>query len=200
MTLGASAAILAGGQSLRFGSNKALAPWNGAPLVQSVARRLSAVCSETFVVAKHAGDLAFLSDSGIKVVADGRGEHHALGGLAAALEHSGAETVFVCACDMPFVAPALVARLVEAVRGYDAAVPVWQGNLQPLCAVYSRACAGVARIQIAEGNLKLQDLFGVVHTRFLLEPEISAVDPDGLSFRDLDTREDYERAARLPPC
>ena len=39
--------------------------------------------------------------------------------------------------------------------------------------------------------------FDIVPTRFLLEEEVRAADPNGLSFLDIDTPDDYERAKQV---
>ena len=82
-------AILAGGQSSRFGSDKALAVLDGRPLIEHVASSLSAQCEEVVVVGRThdgyhcikdrpaanmgplaglAGALAYASDAGFEYV------------------------------------------------------------------------------------------------------------------------------------
>ncbi|MCM2304545.1 MAG: molybdenum cofactor guanylyltransferase [Elusimicrobia bacterium] len=189
--------VLAGGRSSRFGTNKALADWKGAPLVQSVVDSLLKVMPKVLVVTKNASELAFLKTARVTVVEDLCADGHPMGGIFTAL--SGLETrhAFVAACDMPFVRPELIKALWHSRADYDAVIPVWRDKRQPLCGVYSRGCVGMIRASIAEDSLGIKHLFDLLRTRFMLEKEVAGVDPQGLSFMDIDTREDYERAKGL---
>ncbi|MBI5247614.1 MAG: molybdenum cofactor guanylyltransferase [Elusimicrobia bacterium] len=192
--------VLAGGRSSRFGANKALADWNGAPLVRGVVDSLLEVLPKVLVVTKNAAELAFLKSERVEVIADLCHEGHPMGGLFTALHRLETGHAFVVACDMPFVRPALISALWELRADYDAVIPVWRGRRQPLCGVYARSCVGMVRASIEEDALGISRLFDSLRTRFMLEGEISSVDPEGLSFMDIDTREDYARAKGRLSC
>lgn len=193
-------AVLAGGLSRRFGSDKSEAPWRGSTMVEAVAQVLSSVFDSTLVVVKNPALFPRLEAPGRRIVADLRPEAHALGGVRSALAHAATERVFVCACDMPFLDAGLVRGLTELSRGFDAAVPFWQGRLQPLCAVYSRACAPAIDELLGRERARVQDVFGLVRARVVSEAEIRSMDPLGLSFTDLDTRDEYVRAREGASC
>lgn len=187
--------VLAGGESRRFGSDKALAPWNGKTLVESVVAIVAGIFQSNLVVVKKPEAFRFWDETNVRVVQDMISEPHSLGGIWSGLCRAETEHVFVCACDMPFLRPKLVKALCEASRGYDAVIPVWREKPQPLCGIYSRKCRGSMECLIQRRRLKIQELFSVVRTRFYLEPEIQSADPTGLSFVDLDTRREYESAS-----
>ncbi len=191
-----SGVILAGGESRRFGSDKALADWRGAPMIASIAKSVGAVLPKTFVVVKKPELYRFLEGPRLEIVKDILKEQHPLGGIYTALSVCSSERVFVCVCDMPLLRPGLIRALLEAASGYEAAIPVWGGESQPLCGVYSRRCFGVVKRMISEGRFPIRELFKIVPTRFLLEEEIRMHDPEGVSFKDVDTREDYEKLKR----
>lgn len=193
-------AVLAGGLSLRFGSAKPAAAWRGKTLVETVADVLSGVFDSTLVVVKDPAPFLRLEAPGRRVVRDLRPEAHALGGVRSALAHAGTERVFVCACDVPFLDAGLVRALAGLGRGFDAVVPVWEGRLQPLCAVYARACAPAMDRLLARENPRVREIFGSVRTRVVSEAEVRAFDPRGRSFTDLDTRAEYERAREVAAC
>ncbi|MEK7382693.1 MAG: molybdenum cofactor guanylyltransferase [Elusimicrobiota bacterium] len=193
-------AVLAGGLSRRFGSDKSAAPWRGATLVSTVADVLSGVFDLTLVVVKDPAPFLRLERPGRRVVRDLRPEAHSLGGVRSALAHAATERVFVCACDMPFLDAGLVRGLAELGGGFDAVVPVWEGRLQPLCAVYGRACVPVIDRLLARTNPRVSDVFDLVRTRFVTEEDIRTMDPQGRSFMDLDTRAEYERAREAASC
>ncbi|MDP3542223.1 MAG: molybdenum cofactor guanylyltransferase [Elusimicrobiota bacterium] len=189
--------VLAGGRSSRFGANKALADWKGAPLVQSVVNSLLEVMPKVVVVTKNAAELAFLKTERVTIVEDLCEGGHPMGGIFTALSGLKTRHAFVAACDMPFVRPELIKALWHSRADYDAVIPVWRDKRQPLCGVYSRACVGMIKASIAEDSLGIKHLFDLLRTRFMLEDEVAGVDPQGLSFMDIDTREDYERAKGL---
>lgn len=191
--------VLAGGRSSRFGANKALADWKGAPLVQSVVNSLLEVLPKVLVVTKNAAELSFLNSERVRVIEDLCLDGHPMGGLFTALQGLETGHAFVAACDMPFVRPELIRALWHSRADYDAVIPVWKNKRQPLCGVYSRACVGMIRSSIEADTLGISRLFDDMRTRFMLETEIAGVDPQGLSFMDIDTREDYERAKGLRP-
>ncbi|MEK7232736.1 MAG: molybdenum cofactor guanylyltransferase [Elusimicrobiota bacterium] len=191
--------VLAGGRSSRFGVNKALADWEGTPLVQAVVNSLLEVLPTVLVATKNTAELSFLNGERVQVVEDLCRNGHPMGGLFTALQGLETGHAFVAACDMPFVRPELIEALWHSRADYDAVIPVWRGKRQPLCGVYARGCVGMIRSSIAEDAFGISRLFDSLRTRFMLEKEIESVDPQGLSFMDIDTREDYARAKGLRP-
>jgi len=187
----ATGAVLAGGLSSRFGSNKALAPWAGGKLIESVTDRLLDIFPEVLVVAKNPDQYSFLKKPRLEVVPDGMACVHPLAGLASALDHARTEYAFVCGCDMPFLSRKLIERLWEEAPGHMAVAPVWGGRVQPLCAFYSKGCAKLIPGMIADG-LGPRALLERVRTRRLSEEEVRSADAEGLSLLDLDTPQDYE--------
>ena len=169
-------------------------------MVETVAEVLSGVFDLTLVVVKDPAPFLRLERPGRRVVCDLRPESHSLGGVRSALAHAATERVFVCACDMPFLDASLVRGLAEMGGGFDAVVPVWEGRLQPLCAVYALACAPAIDRLLAQERVRVQDVFGLLRTRVVTEAEVRTMDPQGRSFLDLDTRAEYERAREAAAC
>jgi molybdopterin-guanine dinucleotide biosynthesis protein A len=190
MTLLATGAVLAGGLSSRFGSNKALAPWAGGKLIESITDRLLDIFPEVLVLAKDLDQYSFLKKPRLEVVPDGMACVHPLAGLAAALDHARTEYTFVCGCDMPFLSRRLIEKLWEETPGYMAVAPIVDGRVQPLCAFYSKGCAKLIPEMVADG-LGPRALFDRVRARLL------SGDSEGLSLLDVDTTQDYEMARKL---
>lgn len=89
-------AILAGGQSRRFGSDKAVATWHGKALLDHVADALRPSCAQLIVVGRTWPELETIAD----YPAPGLGP---LGGLAGALCHArdnGFDAVLSSGCDL----------------------------------------------------------------------------------------------------
>jgi molybdopterin-guanine dinucleotide biosynthesis protein A len=177
----ASAIALAGGRSERFGSDKVLAPFRGAPLLAAVVGALQAEFPEVVVVAKRAEPYAAF---GPRVVLDRSTLYTPLSGLEAGLAAATRDVVFCCAADMPFaVDAALLDTLFAALAGHDAAVPIHDGARQPLCALYRRApCLAAASTLLARSAVGPKRLLDSVRTSFVEWT-------DGRPFLDADTRE-----------
>jgi molybdopterin-guanine dinucleotide biosynthesis protein A len=143
----ACALVLAGGQSRRFGSDKALAQFRGQPLLAHVLRGVQAAgFSQIAIAAKEpqryaavADEISSLTHAQIELVPDVHPFQTPLSGLHAGLSAARYELVFACAADMPFAAdPALIDALVGAIAAHDAAVPEAGGSIQPLCSLWRR--------------------------------------------------------------
>ncbi|MDR2858643.1 MAG: molybdenum cofactor guanylyltransferase [Novosphingobium sp.] len=112
-------AVLAGGRSLRFGSDKALAGFHGHTLLAHAVDMLAGWCEYVVVVGRETAPAPTLPDW----PAPGAGP---LGGLAAALRHAldgDYAAVLTCGVDSPGLPEDLLDRLSPA-PGYLAAQPV----------------------------------------------------------------------------
>lgn len=128
-------AVLAGGRSRRFGSNKAHARWEGRSLADHAAALIAPFVGTTIVCGGRAviADFLHLPDQ----PAPGLGP---LGGLCAALDHAAAHghaAVLSIGCDMPLLDSALIERLIApGASRYLVQAPIvgcWHAELaQPL--------------------------------------------------------------------
>lgn len=184
-----AAIVLAGGRSLRFGSDKAAAPFAGRPLLQWVVDAVAVECDEVVVVRASAQVLPEMTCTRPTMVAvDDEEAHGPVHGLLAGLSASGAPWVFAVGCDTPLVRPALVRELWRLARGYDGALPIIGRKEQPLVAVYRReplleavqsaASSGEGRLLAAIAGLAL---------RRVPETELVDVDPELDSFKGANT-------------
>jgi molybdenum cofactor guanylyltransferase len=145
------AVVLAGGESRRFGSDKALAQFRGEPLIARVVRELRNVGFNQVAIAAKEPEKYADAARGAELLRDVRPIQTPLAGLAAGLRASRYALVFACAADMPFAADAaLIDALTAAIAGHDAAVPHAGGSLQPLCGLWSKdACLRAAETLLA---------------------------------------------------
>ena len=100
----------------------------------------------------------------------------------------------VAACDHPLLSPALVRHLLAREGASDARVPLVAGWLAPLVAVYEapRALAPLAR-RLSEGRLGVTRALNELRLDIVPEDVVREVDPDLLSFLNLNTEEDLLR-------
>ena len=114
-------------------------------------------------------------------------------GLAAARHH----WVIAVACDMPFLNLDLMSHLLSLRRDSDAVVPVLEGRPEPTHALYSKVCLPFIEERLVAGRLKISDFYDEVRVSYVEEAEIDRLDPDHLSFFNINTREDLDVALNL---
>lgn len=130
-----SAAVTAGGQSRRFGSDKALALWQGQPLLNHVAGSLNAAPERLLIAPTGRYSL-----QGWTEIADGRPGEGPLAGLETALLSSQREWVALTGVDLPTLTAAYWHQLAAARTAHSLSVQAAdaQGQPQPLAALYHR--------------------------------------------------------------
>jgi molybdopterin-guanine dinucleotide biosynthesis protein A len=189
MKLSMPAAVLAGGASRRMGRPKASLPYGGGTLLAHQTSRLAVLFEEVVAVCKTPPDFEV---GPARILCDRTADLAAMHGLARALEHA-SDRVFVLAVDLPLFALPVARALVEASLGSRAAalLPVSEGRLQPLAAVWRRSALPEIERRIARGDLSLQDLARAVSAEVFAEERWRALDPSGRSFDNVNTIEDY---------
>jgi len=187
----ATAVILAGGKSSRMGQPKALLLFAGEPLIVHMVRRLGQLFSDTVVVAAPEQELPALPST---IVRDDVAYQGPVGGIYYGLKAARRETCFVTSCDAPFLNLRLIAYLMAQISDYDVVVPFTQDRFQPLHAVYRKQVAPLLKEQLERGELRPIFLYDKVRTRKITEAEMHPHDPEGLSFLNMNTPEDYQTA------
>jgi len=187
----ATAVILAGGKSSRMGQPKALLLFAGEPLIVHMVRRLGQLFSDTVVVAAPEQELPALPST---IVRDDVAYQGPVGGIYYGLKAARRETCFVTSCDAPFLNLRLIAYLMAQISHYDVVVPFTQNRFQPLHAVYRKQVAPLLKEQLERGELRPIFLYDKVRTRKITEAEMHPHDPEGLSFLNMNTPEDYQTA------
>lgn len=161
-----SAAILAGGRSSRFGSDKARHLYDGKPLIQHVADSLVSA-AERYVIS----DESYLD---LPHYPDLDPQQGPLGGLETALHHAQHEWLAVAACDLPHLSPDYWSGLAKQVSGQ--ATLVVTARPQPLAAFYHASILNTVRSQLARGERSLHAL-------------LSQLDINAVSLEDLGVSE-----------
>jgi len=188
-----SAIILAGGKSSRMGTPKALLPFDGQPLIVHVAGMLQRMFDDVVIVAAPEQELPSLP---VTLVRDEVAYQGPVGGICYGLSAARGEIAFVTSCDSAFLNGRLIEHLLEQIDACDVVVPRWQDRFQPLHAVYRRSVLPLLEQQLARGELRPIFLFNKVRTCTIAEEEIRRFDPDGSSFFNMNTPEDYAEALR----
>ena len=195
---------VAGGQSRRMGSDKALLPWSASDLLDHALVRLRAVTPDVRILS---GPELRYPDRGVPVLRDLVPDAGSLGGVLAGLEAlaqrgagggagggAASDAGLFLGIDLPFVTVSLLARLAALAEGFDAVVPVSPGGPEPLAALYRPACLPPIRRRMAEGRFEMTAFWPEVRVRTVEGDELRALGDPMRLFRNLNTRADYEHA------
>lgn len=178
-------AVLTGGASSRFGSDKATARLGGATLVERVAAALAG--AGVAPVAAVGGPPSW--HGGLVPVVDDHPGAGPLGGVATALRWSPGSHVVVVATDLPLLDELTVRALAERARRRPASVAVARagGRLQPTCACWPVALADRVACAFAAGERSI--------ARFLDTVPVEPVDVPERVVADVDTPDELARLA-----
>jgi FdhD protein len=197
-----TAAVLAGGRSMRMGVDKTLLSVDGRPLIARVVDVVGEVCEHTIVVTNRPESLDGVDLAPeIGVLTDEVPYQGPLGGLVTALKEAPDEWVLAVAADMPYVSSAVVHALWDARDGADAVLPVTPDGPEPLLALYSRACLPAARKVLATGRRRLVAMFAELNVVEVPVESLRSVDPELRSFLNVNTPEQLAevRDEHAPP-
>jgi molybdopterin-guanine dinucleotide biosynthesis protein A len=134
-------------------------------------------------------------------------------GILSALVTLEVPDIFVTACDMPFIKPQLVKYIINKwkhskknpltitgysspEKGWDAAIPVFDNKSQPLFGIYSRKVIRSMEETIKNGSRSLREFLKKLNVLYISEDEVRTIDPEGRSFVNINTLEDYEKAMK----
>jgi molybdopterin-guanine dinucleotide biosynthesis protein A len=166
-----------------MGCDKALLPFRGGALVESVAHAVRAAADSAVLVGnpqlyQHLGYLA------IPDLYPGTGP---LGAILTALHHTSADWNLVAACDMPELSGEFLRLLMDAAAGTDgdAVVPVGpSGRPEPLCAVYHRGSHPMLERALRRGVRSVSAALEDLRATLVSVPELTP-------FQNVNTPQDW---------
>jgi molybdopterin-guanine dinucleotide biosynthesis protein A len=181
-----------------MGTSKALLAFGPETMLQRVVRMLSTVVSPIVVVAAAEQSLPDLP-AGVVVARDERQGRGPLEGLRAGLKAlpETVESAYVTSCDVPLLVPDFARCMIDLLADHDIAVMEIDGFPHPLSAVYRRSTLPHVEALLAQDRLRPVFLFDAVRTRRVLPAEMLSADPQLLTLRNLNTREDYLEALKI---
>jgi molybdenum cofactor guanylyltransferase len=193
--MSAGGIVLCGGRSTRMGVPKATLPFGPETMLQRVVRLLGTVVAPVVIVAAREQELPELP-AGVILTRDEREQRGPLEGLRAGLKAlpESVGIAYVTSCDVPLLVPGFVGRMIELVADHDIAVMEIDGFPHPLSAVYRRTTLPHVESLLAQDKLRPVFLFDAVRTRRVQPAEMTSVDPDLRTLRNLNTPEDYRIA------
>ncbi len=180
-----SAAVLAGGFSKRMGANKAELKLGDKTLVDIQVQKLKELGISDIMVSGYEKEI-----EGTRAVADIHAGKGPLGGVHACLKAAKDPACLVISVDTPLLPAEVLKELVEAHEG-PATVLSYEGQIEPLIAVYDTSLADIAEEQLLKDDFSIR--------RMSANAEVKKVEFKGDADQLLNCNEpeDYEKAKSL---
>jgi molybdopterin-guanine dinucleotide biosynthesis protein A len=188
LAAGVTGVILAGGQSSRMGSNKALLPYRGGRFIESIYRQLAEQFEEVLLVTNSPEQYTFL---GCRMVPDLYPGLGALAGLHAGLHHCRTPHIFAVACDMPYLNDTLIRALLARRHQADVVIPESEDGLEPLHAVYGQCCLPAMEQALLSGRRRIVSFFPHIRVNTFTSDHVATIDRAFSSFSNINTPADY---------
>jgi FdhD protein len=189
-------AILAGGQSTRMGSDKALLELHGQRLLERVHCTMASLFGSALLITNSPERHAFLPCPAAPDQFVGAGS---LAGIHAALTHAATEWVFVVACDMPLLSRSVISYLCSLRDTYEIVVPESSSGLEPLHALYHRSCLPEVEAMLSGSRKRIIELYDLKKTRRVPWHEIARLPGAETTFLNLNTPAEFEAITDAPP-
>jgi molybdopterin-guanine dinucleotide biosynthesis protein A len=204
------ALILAGGENKRLPVIKGFLEIKGRRIIELNIELLKGIFDCVIISTNDPGLYFYL---GVPMVGDIVKYKGPMTGILSALVTLEVPDIFVTACDMPFINPKLIRYIVDkwtknkenlslvtrhsSLRGgWDAAIPVFDNKSQPLFGIYSRKVIRSMEETIKNGSRSLREFLKKLNVLYISEDEVRTIDPEGRSFVNINTLEDYEKAMK----
>jgi molybdopterin-guanine dinucleotide biosynthesis protein A len=182
--------ILAGGESRRFGRNKALVGVRGVPLIERVTGVMQSLFRQVILVTNTPEEYAHLQLPMHEDLIKGLGP---LGGIYTGLTVMENGAGFFVGCDMPFLNRHLIHHMVRIRESFDAVVPRVSDKLEALHALYTKGCLRAIGHLIDSREYQILKFLKDVSVRYVDEDEIRACDPQMRSFFNINRPEEIKK-------
>lgn len=197
-------AVLAGGNSKRFGSMKALEKLNGKPLVSHMLEIAKHISSKVLVTVSDDEQMHLIEPhiKNVRIVTDPDDEDRsAMTGALTAFEFAETKYTQLLPVDTPMANVDLLKLLLNLRVGHGAVVPSWpSGYIEPLHSVYLTEHAYAIGLNLAIKNIfKMSELINrIQHVLFVSTEALRQFDPNLLTFKNFNTRHELKTFDSYP--
>ena len=178
--------ILAGGESRRFGENKALYLFKDKPMISHVIEQISSVSQNVVIIGKNE---KLYEPFGYPVIEDLLPYQTPLAGIYTGLMNSNTYWNFFIACDMPFFSSENLLRLIEAIPkdkpDLEIIAPKTEQGIEPMAALYHKSLGP----SIVENQKEIHSLKGFIRSRNHLLIDFKSSVP----FRNINTKDQLDK-------
>jgi molybdopterin-guanine dinucleotide biosynthesis protein A len=127
---------------------------------------------------------------GVETVVDRYPGSGPLAGIHAALLAARYPHVFVAACDMPGLDADVIRFLLARIASADAIVPRWEGDVEPLHAIYATRCVAAMDACLRAGRHAMRDFLTRIAVDYVDETELRGVGGAAASLTNVNTPEE----------
>ena len=186
--------ILAGGRNSRFPIQKGFIKIGGIAIIEQNLRLMRSLFSNV-MISTNMPESYF--NFGAPLVGDVLPSRGPMSGIFSALINSYDAAVFVVACDMPFVETGVISLVCGKYKErslkerFDAAIPIFCEEPQPLFGVYCNTALQALEEGIINDRVSLKLFLNEIRTLYIDEADVRAADPQGNSFVNINTLDDY---------
>lgn len=165
--------VLAGGESRRFGSPKAIAMWNNKTFIEYSIESLMPHADKILVITREEllTTLTKNSSKFIRILEDvpryqGKGP---LAGIYTGMISQRADYYLITPCDMPLMSSSMFKKWLTAAQEgeYDCVIPVLNGKIYPLNGVYKKTCLPDIAFCLQENIYKVLELLERKNTKYI---------------------------------
>ncbi|WP_028951087.1 molybdenum cofactor guanylyltransferase [Sulfurihydrogenibium subterraneum] len=190
-----SCVVLAGGQSKRMGTDKAFLAYKDKTFLQTIVEKLSKKCDEIILSVNKDPRIYIdhLKPHKVKVVKDLHPYEGPLNAILSVSEHIKNPYVFIATCDTPLLNENLIDIYMSIIDEFDAVIPQVHGKFQPLNTLYTKKSLLKVKNLYPEIKSLNQWIKNLKRVLVVNEEVIQNFDPDLLTYKSVNTPEDYER-------
>jgi molybdopterin-guanine dinucleotide biosynthesis protein A len=198
--LGASAIILAGGKSVRFGRDKGLLLLKGKPLINYVLDAVKGVADDKIVVVSpesQAENYMRALGAQVRVAVDKDNVQSPVIGALAGFEEAHGQYSLLVPCDTPLVSREVLRLLLDLCVDKAAVIPRWpNGYIEPLQAIYhTESALQAAREALEEEKMNMQGIVDKLRgVRYVSTLVLQQLDPELRTFFNVNTPSDLKKA------
>lgn len=144
--------ILAGGESRRMGTNKALLQFEGRTLTEVLIEKLKSVFKHVIISARNERDFISMN---VPVISDKFSQMGPIAGIYSSLIESPTQKNFFIPCDMPLISVEMIGYFAEYRSVKNIIIPRTQEDIHFTCGIFTKECVEPMRVCLSkEGIVK----------------------------------------------
>jgi molybdopterin-guanine dinucleotide biosynthesis protein A len=192
------ALILAGGENKRIPLLKGFLEIRDGKILEVSIQRLRKIFNRIILSTNTPEHYYYL---GLPMVGDIIQVRGPMTGIFSALSLPDVSAVFVTACDMPDINGILIKYISGRWgSGYDAVIPVFNNEPQPLLGVYAKSLLRKMEEALYQEKRSLRGFLRNCNVFYIQEADVRKIDPEGRSFVNINTMQDFKKETGGKKC
>lgn len=194
-----SGVILAGGKNTRYPEIKSFLKIGNTTIIEKTLDLFKSIFDEVFI-STNTPEIYFRFQ--VPLLGDITNSKGPMSGIYTSLVNISNDCLFVVACDMPFLKDSVISFICkkhkEASKDLlvDATIPIFNGRPQPLMGIYCKSVISHIEDSILKEKTSMKRFLEEINANYIDEKELKNIDPEGKSFININTPEDYEKVMK----